>query len=151
MVLYELDHLGHGLCREDRQQVGDEQELVGFVADWRTWFKLAECNALTLIGAGPPPVDQWWVEPMHIIVLVVDEEAFAHSTVSISICIHIEPELNSFRLIVSYLISSGSKDALFDAITTSLSVKTADIFQSFSFYSFSTSPLFYVLSTISIN
>lgn len=92
MALHELDHLGHGLRREDRQQVGDEQELVGFVADGRARFELAECNALALVGAAPAPVDQWRVEPMHIIVLVVDEEAFAHSTVSISICIHIEPE-----------------------------------------------------------
>lgn len=68
---------------------------------------------------------------MHIKVFVVYEEALAYSAVSVRVCVDVKPKFSQ-SLRKSYFISSGKRLHLLAAITTSLSVNTADMFQSFS-------------------
>ena len=51
----------------------------------------AEGNAFALIGASPAAVDKWGMEPMYIIVFIVDEEAFTHSRIAVGERLHVEP------------------------------------------------------------
>ena len=78
---------------------------------------------------------------MHVEMDVVDEEALTNGRVPVSKCIDIEPTGQSqlTQIFGTYLISSSITGQLFWAITSSLSVKIADMFQSVSAYSLGSS------------
>ena len=82
VVLGELDHLGHCLRRENGQEICDEQvPVLGLSASAR--LHAAESDALALVGAPAASVNERRVEPVHVEVLVVDEEALAHCRVAV--------------------------------------------------------------------
>ena len=89
--LDELDHLGDCFCRQNGKQVcnQEELELLGTGSLFR--LKLAQGDALAVVGATATSVDKGRVVTVHIKVLIVDEEAFAYSRVTVIERMHIEP------------------------------------------------------------
>ena len=73
---------------------------------------------------------------MHIEVIVVNEETFSNSSVSVIESVNVEPILRvglvkMFAVISkTYSISSGKRVQLLDAIISLVSVKIADLLQS---------------------
>ena len=63
-----------------------------FVSVGAARLESAKCNSFALIGTSSAAVDKWGVEPMYIIVLVVDEESFAHSSIALCESLHVEPK-----------------------------------------------------------
>ena len=63
------------------------------VADGLSWAELAQGDALAIIGATSATINKGWVEPMHVEVIIVDEEAFTDSRVSIIQRVHIKPSV----------------------------------------------------------
>lgn len=55
------------------------------------WSEFAKSDTFSLVWGTSASVDKWRVEPVHIIVLIIDEEAFAYSHVAISISVAVEP------------------------------------------------------------
>ena len=53
--------------------------------------ELAKCDSLSIIRSAASSVDKGRVEPMHIEVLVINEETFSNCGVPVIQCMHIEP------------------------------------------------------------
>ena len=95
MCLNELDHLRDSFCRQNRKEICYQQELVGLTFFGGTGAELAERDALAVIRTTSAAVDKRRVEPVHVEVLVVDEEAFAYRRVPVIESVHVEPEAKS--------------------------------------------------------
>ena len=91
ICLDELDHLGDGLCRQDGQQVGYQEELVCLATDGLPRAEFAESDALAVVGPTPATIHKGRVEPMHVEVIIVDEKALTDSRVPIIQGVHVEP------------------------------------------------------------
>ena len=88
--LWKLDHLGDCFGWQDGEEVGDEEEPVLLVASGRLGLHSAQRDALAIVGAASSPIDERRVEPVHVKVLIVNEETFSHSCVTIVVCSNIE-------------------------------------------------------------
>ena len=91
MCFNKFDHLGYGFSREDGQQVRDQHKLVRLSILRSVRLEPAQGNAFAIVGPSPTAVYEGRVEPMHIVVLIVYEETFAHSRVAVSQSLHVEP------------------------------------------------------------
>ncbi len=89
--LNKFDHLRDGLRGENREEVRYQEELVRFSAYGLLGHELAQSDALTVIGTSASAVDKGRVEPMHIEVLIVNEETFADRRVAVIQSVHVEP------------------------------------------------------------
>jgi hypothetical protein len=58
----------------------------------RARLELAQGNALSLVRATSASVDKRWVEPMHVVVLIVNKESLAYCAISIGVSIYIKPK-----------------------------------------------------------
>ena len=87
----ELDHLGDRLCGQNGKQICNQEELELLGTDRLSWLKLAQGNALAVVGATAASVNKGRVVTVHIEVLIVDEEAFAYCRVTVIERVHIEP------------------------------------------------------------
>jgi hypothetical protein len=90
--LYKLDHLGHGLGGKNGQVVRNEQELVGLASLRVSRLESAKSDALAVIGAASASVNERRVEPVHIEVVFVNEEALSDGGVAVSIRVNVEPK-----------------------------------------------------------
>ena len=101
--LCELDHLWHSFCRENRQQVCDENEPVLLtVGGTSTGLDSAQSNALSLVRPASSPVDKRRVEAMHIEMLIIDEETLSHGRVAVLVGLDVK-----FDLVVQELALVG--------------------------------------------
>lgn len=64
--------------------------------------ELAKSNALTIVGTTSTSVYKRRVVPVHIEMIVVDEEPFADSRVSVIKCVDIEP-IAIIKIIIEYV------------------------------------------------
>ena len=94
ICLHKSDHLRDGLGRQDGQQVGYQEELMSFCAGGLSGAELAESDSLAVIGPATTSINKGRVEAVHIEVLIVDEEALAHGSVSVIERVYIEPTKN---------------------------------------------------------
>jgi hypothetical protein len=78
-----LDHLRNCLGRKDGKQVGDQQEPRLLVANVNSRLDLAESDAFSIVGASSSSIDEGRVESVDVEVLVVDEETFTNSGISV--------------------------------------------------------------------
>lgn len=83
MLLNESNHLRDSLRGKNRQQVGNQQELVALTIDGSLWLEAAKRNTLAVVRSAPPSVDQGSVEAVDVKVGSIDEETFAHCAVTI--------------------------------------------------------------------
>lgn len=90
--LNELDHLGDRLCGQNGKQICNQEELELLGTHRLSWLKLAQGNALAVVGATATSVDKGRVETVHVEVLIVDEETFAYCRVTVIERVHIEPK-----------------------------------------------------------
>ena len=93
IVLSKLDHLWDSLGREDGQQVGNENEPILLSLGCASGLDPAESDALALIRASSPSIDQRRMEAVHIEMLIVDEEALAHRGVAVLVRLQVELDL----------------------------------------------------------
>ena len=101
--LAELDHLGKCLGGKDWQEVGGQQILVSFtISCGRARLKPHEADAFAVLGAATPPVDQRWVESVHVKMNIVYEETLTNSNIAILIRLHVEFDL--FRLQLAAIV-----------------------------------------------
>ena len=138
VCLYKLDHLRDSFSGKDGQQIGYKKELMCFGACGSSGSELAKSDALAIIGATSTSVDKGRVVPVNIEMIVVNEETFTDSSVSIIESVHVEsikePSLdlrNHFSK--TYSSSSGRIWQLLEAMISLVSVKIADLLQSASF------------------
>ena len=73
---------------------------MSFRAGGLSGTELAKCNAFTIIRTSTTSVNKGRVEPMHVKVIIVDEETLAHSRVSVIERVHVEP-IKNIHCIVS--------------------------------------------------
>ncbi len=92
MCLHEFDHLRDCLSGKNREEVGDEDKLESLAVLWLAGAELAKSDALSIVGASSTSVDKGRVVAVHVEVLIVDEESFAHCSVSVVKSMHVEPE-----------------------------------------------------------
>ena len=64
-------------------------------SDWGSRPELAKSDSLAIVRATSASIDKRWMEPMHIEVLVIDEEALAYCRVAVIQCMNIEPRRQS--------------------------------------------------------
>ena len=67
---------------------------MSFCAGGLSGAELAESDSLAVIGPATTSINKGRVEAVHIEVLIVDEEALAHGSVSVIERVHIEPTKN---------------------------------------------------------
>lgn len=91
MGFSKLYHLRDSLSGQNWEQISDKHELICFIALGVLRLESAECNSFSVVWATSASVDEGRVKSMHVVVLVVDEETLTDSRVSVSKCIHIEP------------------------------------------------------------
>jgi hypothetical protein len=85
---------------------------VGLVSVRRAGLESAQGNSLSLIRATSTTVDKWRVEPMDIVVLIVNEEPFSDCIVAVCKCLNVEPKVEGQSIGVVYFNSSGSRVSL---------------------------------------
>ncbi len=104
VVVSELHHLGDRLGREDGELIRDQQEPMRLIASLLPRHDSCQSYPLAILGSPSPPVDQRHVEPVHIVVLIIDEEAVSHCRVSVVAGVDEESWVK-----ITYSISSGFK------------------------------------------
>jgi len=85
--------LRDSLGGKDGQQVGYQKELMCFRTGSSSGSELAKSDALAIVGTTSASVDKGRVVPVHIEVIVVNEETFSNSSVSVIESVNVEPIL----------------------------------------------------------
>ena len=109
--LDEPDHLRDGFCGENGQQVGYEQELELFASSRGSRSELAQSDALAIIRTTAPSIDKRRVEPVHVEMLIIDEETLSYSRVTVIKSVHIEPKEMKAKISLTKKVTYSSSSA----------------------------------------